>query len=74
MYSCCNSHISPSKTSVAGKFFLINCARDGRISAAAKTGIAHPHSTPTSPTPPPEKRDPETRTERVVRKVFMPIF
>ena len=41
---------------------------------AAKIGIAHPHSIPTSPTPPPEKRDPETRTERMVRKVFMPIF
>ena len=66
--------MSPSKTSVFGKFFLINCALDGMISAAAKTGISHPHSTPTSPTPPPEKRDPETRTERVVRKVVMLLF
>ena len=43
----------------AGKLARNKAARDGTISQAAKTGIPAPHSTPTSPKPPPEKIDPD---------------
>jgi hypothetical protein len=60
-YSSCRSQISPSNTLVPGKLARNKAARDGTISQAAKTGIPAPHSTPTSPKPPPEKIDPATK-------------
>ena len=53
--------MSPSNTFVAGKFLRIKEALEGSNSQAAITGILLPHSIPTSPNPPPEKREPARR-------------
>jgi hypothetical protein len=53
--------MSPSNTFVAGKFLWIKEALEGSNSQAAITGILLPHSIPTSPNPPPEKREPARR-------------
>ena len=60
-YASCSFQTSPSNTLVSGKLLLIRAAREGMSSQAARTGTLAPHSIPTSPTPPPEKREPETR-------------
>ncbi|MEC7402132.1 MAG: hypothetical protein VX821_09045, partial [Verrucomicrobiota bacterium] len=62
-YSWCKSHMSPSNTLVSGKLDRMRAALDGMSSHAAKTGIFAPHSTPTSPRPPPDKIDQATKLD-----------